>query len=79
MMRTYFSMLVEEMDGDAKGFHSVLGKMKQFASWFTHGLPGGANLRKSVYAAKNETEVMGIVDDFFAVSREAALPQPTLG
>jgi tRNA-dihydrouridine synthase B len=66
MMRTYFSMLIEEMDADAKGFHSVLGKMKQFASWFTHGVPGGAHLRKAVYEAKSERAVMDAVDAFFA-------------
>ncbi len=34
MIRSYFSMLVEEELPDAPG------KMKQFASWFTHGVPG---------------------------------------
>ena len=49
MIRTYFAMLVEErMPGAA-------GKMKQFASWFTHGVAHGAHLRKSVYEAKSET------------------------
>jgi tRNA-dihydrouridine synthase B len=43
MIRTYFQMLIEEeMPGAA-------GKMKQFASWFTHGIPGGAGLRKAIY------------------------------
>jgi nifR3 family TIM-barrel protein len=66
MMRTYFHMLVNEMDGDAKGFHSVLGKMKQFASWFTHGVPGGSHLRKAVYEAKSERQVLDEVERFFA-------------
>ncbi len=35
MIRTYFRMLIEEELPDA------VGKMKQFASWFTHGVPGG--------------------------------------
>src|SRR5579862_5842427 len=43
MIRTYFSMLIEEELPDA------VGKMKQFASWFTHGVPGGAHLRKEIY------------------------------
>jgi len=48
MIRTYFAMLIEEeMPGAA-------GKMKQFASWFTHGVPGGAALRKAIYEAKTE-------------------------
>ena len=35
MIRTYFQMLIEEEMPGAEG------KMKQFASWFTHGVPGG--------------------------------------
>jgi tRNA-dihydrouridine synthase len=49
----------------------VLGKMKQFASWFTHGVPGGAHLRKAVYEAKSERAVMEAVEGFFE-RREAA-------
>src|SRR5216683_232786 len=39
MIRTYFQMLIEEEMPGAEG------KMKQFASWFTHGVAGGAALR----------------------------------
>ena len=35
MIRTYFSMLI------AEGFPDAEGKLKQFASRFTHGVPGG--------------------------------------
>ncbi len=45
MIRTYFRMLLEEEMPGAEG------KMKQFASWFTHGVPGGAALRKAIYEA----------------------------
>jgi len=41
------------------------GKMKQFASWFTHGVPHGAQLRKSVYEAMTEAEILDAVDRFF--------------
>jgi tRNA-dihydrouridine synthase B len=59
MIRTYFQMLLEEeMPGTE-------GKMKQFASWFTHGVPGGAALRKSIYEAKNGAEILGNVEEFF--------------
>jgi len=44
----------------------VVGKMKQFASWFTHGVPHGAQLRKAVYDAKSSTEILDAVDRFFA-------------
>jgi len=59
MIRTYFQMLIEEELPDA------IGKMKQFASWFTHGVPGGAGLRKAIYESKSAPEVLGRVEDFF--------------
>jgi tRNA-dihydrouridine synthase B len=59
MIRTYFRMLIEEELPDA------VGKMKQFASWFTHGVPGGAPLRKAIYESKNGAEVLGRVEEFF--------------
>jgi tRNA-dihydrouridine synthase B len=64
MIRTYFQMLLEEEMPGAEG------KMKQFASWFTHGVPGGAALRKSIYEAKSGAEILGRVEEFF----EAKLP-----
>jgi tRNA-dihydrouridine synthase len=59
MIRTYFAMLVEEKMGGAEG------KMKQFASWFTHGVPHGAHLRKAVYESKTSGEILEAVDHFF--------------
>lgn len=66
LIRTYFSMLLEE------DFPEATGKMKQFASWFTHGVPGGAVLRKSIYEAKTGLAVLDAVEQFFAV--RLALP-----
>ncbi len=59
MIRTYFQMLIEE---ELPGME---GKMKQFASWFTHGVPGGAALRKAIYEARNGPEILGSVQAFF--------------
>ena len=59
MIRTYFQMLLEEEVQGAEG------KMKQFASWFTHGIPGGATLRKAIYDAKSGHEIIGRVEEFF--------------
>src|SRR5271157_4016587 len=59
MIRTYFQMLIEEELPDASG------KMKQFASWFTHGVPGGAGLRKAIYESKSAEEILGRVEEFF--------------
>jgi len=59
MIRTYFQMLIEEELPDA------VGKMKQFASWFTHGVPGGAALRKAIYESKSAQEILARVEEFF--------------
>jgi nifR3 family TIM-barrel protein len=59
MIRTYFRMLIEEELPDATG------KMKQFASWFTHGVPGGAALRKEIYESKTPPEILIRVEAFF--------------
>lgn len=59
MIRTYFEMLVAAEYPDAQG------KMKQFATWFTHGVPGGATLRKSIYMSKTSEAVLGVVEQFF--------------
>jgi len=59
MIRTYFEMLIEEELPDA------VGKMKQFASWFTHGVPGGAALRKGIYESKAAAEILSRVEEFF--------------
>jgi tRNA-dihydrouridine synthase B len=61
MIRDYFLMLIEETDEKA----AISGRMKQFASWFTHGVPGGAILRKSIYEAKSSEAVLAAVDAFF--------------
>ena len=60
MIRTYFRMLIDEELPDAEG------KMKQFASWFTHGVSGGAALRKHIYESKSTPDILSRVDEFFA-------------
>jgi len=70
MIRIYFKMLLDEAEatqalpkearlGDASG------KMKQFATWFTHGVAGGAKLRGAIYHARTGAEVLAEVDAFF--------------
>jgi tRNA-dihydrouridine synthase B len=68
MIRTYFQMLIEEELPDA------VGKMKQFASWFTHGVPGGAGLRKAIYESKNAVEILARVEEFFEARLESRTP-----
>jgi nifR3 family TIM-barrel protein len=70
MIRTYFQMLLEEAEAsqslprDARHGETA-GKMKQFASWFTHGVAGGAKLRSQIFHAKTGRLVLEAVDGFF--------------
>jgi nifR3 family TIM-barrel protein len=68
MIRTYFQMLLEEELPGAEG------KMKQFASWFTHGVPGGSALRKAIYEAKSAAEILGQVEEFFGAKPATSAP-----
>jgi nifR3 family TIM-barrel protein len=43
-----------------------VGKMKQFACWFTHGVGNGTELRRIVHAARTPSEVLDSVEHFFA-------------
>ena len=53
--------------------------MKQFAAWFTHGIPNGAHLRKSIFEARSGPAVLTAVESFFAnrASNPALVEQPT--
>lgn len=62
MIRTYFEMLLAESDVNGK---EIQGKMKQFASWFTHGVAGGAALRKAIYEARTGETILAAVEQFF--------------
>ena len=44
----------------------AVGKMKQFACWFTHGVGNGSELRRIVHAARTPVEVLDRVERFFA-------------
>jgi nifR3 family TIM-barrel protein len=71
MIRAYFQMLLEEAEATkdlprAARRGETAGKMKQFATWFTHGVAGGAKLRAAIYHARTGAEVLVQVDAFFA-------------
>ena len=53
----------------------AVGKMKQFAAWFTHGVPNGAHLRKAIFEAKSGNAVLAEVERFFD-SRANAPAEP---
>jgi tRNA-dihydrouridine synthase B len=59
MMRTYYAMLIERDERD------TVGKMKQFATYFTHGVQHGAKLRGEIYHAHEPRQILDMVDHFF--------------
>ncbi len=59
MMRSYYDMLLRRAD------HDAVGKMKQFATYFTHGVRHGAQLRASIYAVHSSAAILDLVDAFF--------------
>ena len=59
MMRQYYAMLLERREKDC------VGKMKQFATYFTHGVRHGAQLRASIYHAQEAQVILDLVDRFF--------------
>lgn len=66
MMRTYYRMLMDRREDDAAG------KMKQFATYFTHGVRGGAHLRASIYKVSEAAQIVNLVDEFFEPELRAA-------
>ncbi len=71
--------LEEAQKDEEKNRREAVGKMKQFASWFTHGVPGGGGLRKAIYEAKNGASVLDAVEKFFdARVNHAELIDPEL-
>ncbi len=60
LLSGYFRMLVDA------GMPDAIGKMKQFACWFTHGVRNGSELRRQVHSARTPAEVLERVDTFFA-------------
>ena len=80
MIRAYFQMLLAEQEAtkdlprDAR-IGETAGKMKQFATWFTHGVPGGAKLRAAIYHARTGADVLAQVELFFAARSASGADQ----
>jgi tRNA-dihydrouridine synthase B len=89
IIRAYFQMLLETAyeageDAEAQGTgyegrNYAQGKMKQFASWFTHGVPGGAGLRKAIYECKSGPAILESVEKFFEGRLTDDLSEVTAG
>jgi nifR3 family TIM-barrel protein len=59
IMRTYYGMLSD------RGVPDTVGKMKQFATYFTHGVRNGSKLRVEIYQATEAAQILDHVDAFF--------------
>ncbi|HEY1242482.1 MAG TPA: tRNA dihydrouridine synthase DusB [Bryobacteraceae bacterium] len=59
MMRQYYAMLMERDEKD------TVGKMKQFATYFTHGVRHGSQLRADIYHLHEPAAILDRVDAFF--------------
>ncbi|MGA2182136.1 MAG: tRNA dihydrouridine synthase DusB [Bryobacteraceae bacterium] len=59
LMRTYYAMLCQQQAPDA------VGKMKQFATYFTHGVRNGSKLRVEIYRTHETAAILDLVDRFF--------------
>jgi tRNA-dihydrouridine synthase B len=66
LLSGYFRSLMEAEIPDA------VGKMKQFASLFTHGIPNGGELRYHVHHSHTAAEILDCVDAFFLKATAAS-------
>jgi len=66
LLSGYFRSLI------ASGMPDAIGKMKQFATYFTHGVRNGGDLRHSVHHSHTAAEILDCVDAFFARSAASA-------
>jgi tRNA-dihydrouridine synthase len=64
LLSGYYRQILNANQPDA------VGKMKQFACWFTHGVGNGSELRRIVHTARTPEEVVENVESFF--ERKAA-------
>jgi tRNA-dihydrouridine synthase len=60
LMRHYYTLLKDNDEPDC------VGKMKQFATYFTHGVRNGSKLRVEIYTKKTAGEILDVVDAFFS-------------
>lgn len=68
LMRGYYSQLIERQEP------GVTGRMKQFATYFSHAVHNGARLRGEIHHARDAEEILGRLDSFFESELAAAQP-----
>ena len=83
LMSGYYKLLIDAAEPDC------VGKMKQFATYFTHGVRNGSKLRVAIYGKKDPAEISAAVDEFFTrelhtpsredIRPDAEFPEETCG
>jgi nifR3 family TIM-barrel protein len=63
----HFAMLLEQEPP-----HFAIHKLRVFTGWYTHGLPGGAHLRRRIGTLETVAAFVDAVEDYFARARSAA-------
>jgi nifR3 family TIM-barrel protein len=59
LLRDYYGVLL------AGARPETVGRMKQFAGYFTRGVRHGAQLRRQIFEARDARHILGLVDAFF--------------
>jgi nifR3 family TIM-barrel protein len=67
-MRMYYDNLIAHNEPD------TIGKMKQFATYFTHGVTHGSRLRAEIHRAQEPARILELVDAFFTREEPALIP-----
>ncbi len=62
LLTGYFRSLIEADMPDG------IGKMKQFATFFSHGVRNGGALRQAIHHSKTSSEILSRVEEFFSVA-----------
>ena len=58
----HFRLIMRD-DGDEP--RAVMGKLRTFTGWYTHGLPNGADLRRRINSLESPTAFLDAVEAFF--------------
>ncbi len=66
IMRSYYSTLMERGESD------LVGKMKQFATFLSHGVRNGSTLRSRIHTAHGADEIMTRLEEFIAHEKDPA-------
>jgi nifR3 family TIM-barrel protein len=69
MIVNHFRM-IQENDADAP--KAIMGKLRTFTGWYTHGLPNGRELRCRIQSLPNPDAFLDAVEEFFAARRAEA-------